>query len=118
MNRARIMTFVFVMCASMLISAHHAARACQVDEFFNTREGFLAATVPETLNTAAKYDEEGNKKDLAELLGNGSVLRLQGNVKVQVLERSVEFKMLKMKFLDKGDTYWVKEGALKPIHCN
>jgi hypothetical protein len=102
----------------MLISVHQAASACRVGEFYNTKEDSLAATTPEILNVATKDEEEGNKKDLAELLGNGSALRLKGDIKVQVLERSVEFKTLKMKFLDKGDSYWVKDGSLKQINCN
>ena len=117
MNRTK-MIFAFVICASMLISAQQAATACQVDEFYHTKEGALAATSTETLNMAIKYEEEGNKGKLAGLLGNGSVLRLKGDIKVQVVERSVEFKTLKMKFLDKGDLYWVKDGSLKQINCN
>jgi hypothetical protein len=50
---------------------------------------------------------------------SGSVLRLADDVKVQVLERSFEFKMLKIKFSDgKNHTYWVKEGSLKQLNCN
>jgi hypothetical protein len=118
MNRISKMTFAFVICALMLSSVQQAASACQVDEFYHTKEGALAATTPEVLNEAIKYEEEGNKEKLAGLLGNGSVLRLKGDSKVQVLERSVEFKTLKMKFLDKGDPYWVKDGSLKRIICN
>jgi hypothetical protein len=117
MNRTLKVIFAFAICALPLSSAHQAA-ACQVDEFYHTKEGSLAATTPQLLNEAIKYEEEGNKEKLAGLLSNGSVLRLKGDIKVRVLERSIEFKTLKMKFLDKGDLYWVKDGSLKQIVCN
>jgi hypothetical protein len=117
MNRISKKTFAFVICTLMLISVHQAASACQVDELYNTKEGSLAATTPEILNEAVKYEEEGNKDKLSLLLGNGSVQRLKGDIKVQVLERSVEFKTLKIKYLDTGDLYWVKDGSLKQIDC-
>jgi hypothetical protein len=41
-----------------------------------------------------------------------------GNLKVQVLERSFEFNMLKITFPDGKDPYWVKDGPLKQINCN
>jgi len=50
-------------------------------------------------------------------LGNGSVLRLKGDIKVRVLERSVEFKTLKIKYMDEGNIYWVKDGSLKQVNC-
>ena len=87
-------------------------------EFYNTREGSLAATDPEILNEAIKYEEGGNKEKLAALLGNLSVIRLKGDIKIQVSERSVEFKTLKIKLPDSTDTYWVKDGSLEPIKCN
>jgi hypothetical protein len=118
MNRTLKMTFGFIMCALLSISAHQAARACEVDEFYHTKEGSLAATTPEALHAAVKYEEEGNKEKLAGLLDNGSALRLKGNIKVQVLERSFESRTLKMKFLDKADPYWVMDGSLKQINCN
>jgi hypothetical protein len=118
MNGTLKMIFAFAICTLMLSSVHQAASACQVDEFFQTKEGALAATSTETLNMAVKYEEEGNKEKLAGLLGGGSVLRLKGDVKVQVVERSVESKTLKMKFLDKDNSYWVKDGSLQRIICN
>ena len=117
MNWISKMTFAFVIFALMLISVHQAALACEVDEFYNTKEGSLAATTPEILNEAVKYEEEGKKDKLAGLLGNKSVLRLKGDIKVQVLERSVESKSLKIKYLDEGNPYWVKDGSLKQINC-
>ncbi len=108
----------FAVCAVTMIAAYQFARACQVDEFFLSKENGLAASTPEILNTAIKLDEEGNKEKLAGLLGNGSVIRLKGDIKVQVLERSVEFKTLKIKLPESKDPYWVKDGSLKRINCN
>jgi len=107
-----------VVCAAMVISVNLFASACQVDEFYHTKESSLAASIPETLNTAIKFQEEGNKEMLADLMKSGTVMRLMGNLKVQVLERSFEFKMLKIKFPDGKDPYWVKDGSLKQINCN
>jgi hypothetical protein len=117
MNKISKITFAFAICALILISVYQAASACQVDEFYTTKEGSLIATTPEILNEAVKYEEVDNKDKLAELLSNGSVLRLKGNIKVQVLERSVEFKTLKIKYLNQGSLYWVKDGSLKQINC-
>jgi len=118
MNRASTLILSFMVCALMSISVHQAVLACQVDEFYSTKEGSLAATTSGILNEAIKYEEEGNKEKLAGLLGNRSVMRLKGDIKVQVLERSFEFKTLKIKFSDGKDTYWVKDGSLKQINCN
>ncbi len=108
----------FVVCVFTMTSAYQLAWACQVDEFFLSKENGLAASTPEILNTAIKLDEEGNREKLAGLLGNGSVIRLKGEIKVQVLERSVEFKMLKIKLPDNKNPYWVKDESLKRISCN
>jgi len=102
----------------MVISVHQYASACQVDEFYLTKEGALAASTQEALNAAIKFEEEGNKEKLADLMKSGAVLRLTDNIKVQVLERSVEFKTLKIKFPDGRGPYWVKDGSLKQINCN
>ena len=107
-----------VVCAAMVISVNLFASACQVDEFYHTKESSLAASTPETLNTAIKFQEEGNKEKLADLMRSGTVMRLMGNLKVQVLERSFEFNMLKITFPDGKDPYWVKDGSLKQINCN
>jgi hypothetical protein len=114
-----IKTIIFLAaCALMVIPAHQSAPACQVDEFYNTKEGALAASTPESLNAAIKLEEEGNKDKLAVLVKSGTVLRLTDNIKVQVLERSFEFKALKIKFPDARDPSWVKDGSLRQINCN
>ena len=100
--------------AVMVISASQSASACQVDDFYLTKEGALAASTQETLNAAIRFQEEGNKEKLADLITSGTVLRLTGDIKVQVLERSVEFKTLKIKFPDGKRTL---KTALKQINC-
>ncbi len=94
-----------------------AAYACQVDSFYLTKEGSLAAVTPQTLNDALASTPD-NQTKLTTLLKNGTVLRLEEGVKVQVLERSVEWKMLKIQLPDGYTTYWVKDGSLGPIDCN
>ena len=118
MNKTKKTIILIVVCAVMVISLHQSVPACQVDEFYHTREGALAASTPETLNVANRLDREGNKEKLGALVKSGTVLRLADNVKVQVLERSFEFNMLKIKFSDGREPYWVKEGSLKQINCN
>lgn len=118
MNRIIKSIIFFVVCAAMAIPVYQFASACQVDEFYHTNEGALAASTPQTLNAAITFQEEGNKEKLADLMKSGTVLRLTGNIKVQVLERSFEFKMLKITFPDGKDPYWVKDGSLKQITCN
>jgi hypothetical protein len=100
---------LLMVCAVTMISASQFAGACQVDDFFLSKENGLAASTPEILNRAIKLDE---------LLSNGSVIRLKGDIKVQVLERSIEFKTLKIELPDSKDAYWVKDGSLKRINCN
>ncbi|HUJ17223.1 MAG TPA: hypothetical protein VL197_04450 [Nitrospirota bacterium] len=118
MNRTAVTTFAFLIFGLQLMSVHQSAQACQVDEFYLTKEGPLAASTPQILNEATKYEEGGDNDKLAGLLDKGSVLRLKGDIKVQVLERSFEFKTLKIKFSDRTDPYWVKDGSLKQIICN
>ena len=118
MNRMIKTIIFFVVYALMVIPIHQSASACQVNEFYNTKEGALAASTPETLNAAIKLEEEGNKDELAVLMKSGTVLRLTDNIKVQVLERSFEFKTLKIKFPDAREPSWVKDGSLKQINCN
>jgi hypothetical protein len=118
MNRRTKTLIFFLVCAVMAIPAHQSASACQVDEFYHTKDGALAASTQEVLNAAIRFEEEGNKEKLAGLMKNGTVLRLTGNIKVQVLERSVEFKTLKITFPDERGPYWVKDGSLKQINSN
>jgi hypothetical protein len=107
-----------VVSAVTMFLVTQPALTCQVDEFYNTKEGALAASTPETLNTAIQLQEQGNKDKLASLMTSGTVLLLPENVKVQVLERSFEFKLLRIKLPNERYSYWVREGSLKQINCN
>ncbi len=105
------------MCVMLaVIFLHTSAYACQVADFYLTKEDNLAAATPEALNEALVLGQ-GNQAKLADLMQNGQILELKEGVKVQVLERSVEWKMLKMQFPEGKATYWVKDGALKQIDC-
>jgi len=117
MGMMKSITFVTIAVVVLVLSRHSAVYSCSVDNFLLTKAGSLAAATPQELNhvTSSAPDD---KAKLAELVKNGTVLELKGGVKVQVLERSFEWKMLKIKFLDDDKTYWVKDGALTPIDCN
>lgn len=118
MDNISKMTFYSIVCAMVLFLLHQAASACQVDEFYLTTEGSLAASTPENLSKASNYQEKGDQNKLATMMKDRMVTRLKGNIKVQALERSFEHRMLKIKFLDQGTPVWVKDGSLKQIKCN
>ena len=101
----------------LVLSLFSAVYACQVDDFFLTKEGSLAAVTPQELNDVLASTAD-NQAKLTDHLKAGTVLKLKEGVKVQVLERSVEWKMLKIKFPDGDAIYWVKDGSLSPIDCN
>ncbi len=100
----------------IVISLYSSVFACQVDDFLLTKEGSLAAVTPEVLNDALSK-AQGDQARLSGLLQKGTILKLREGIKVQVLERSVEWKMLKIKLPDGSATYWVKDGSLKQIDC-
>ncbi len=112
------MTFYFTVCAIVLFSLHNAAWACRVDEFYLTTEGSLGASTPQNLNEAMNYQGKADQKKLAAMIKGGTAIQLKGGIKVQALERSVEYKMIKIKFLDQETPFWVKDGSLKRINCN
>lgn len=107
-----------VVCTMLVVSVYQPVSACQVDVFYNTKDGALAASTPETLNAAIKLEEQDNTEKLAVLMKSGTVIRLTGNTRVEVLERSIEFRMLKIMFSDRKPPYWVKDGSLTQINCN
>jgi hypothetical protein len=76
--------FCFVIYAVMVISASQSASACQVDDFYLTKGGALAAFTQETLNAAIRFQEEGNKEKLADFITSGTVLRLTGDSLKQI----------------------------------
>ena len=118
MDKMSKMTFYFAVCVMLLFPLHRVAWACQVDEFYMTTDGSLGASSPENLTEASNYQGKGDQKKLDTMIKDGRVTQLKGNIKVQALERSVEYKMLKTKFLDQGTPFWVKDGSLKRINCN
>ncbi len=89
--------------------------ACQVDDCFLTTAGYLASSSPERLQEANRYMQAGNKDKLDELIYSKLVLVLKDDVKVHALEWSIERKMIKVKFEDGNDAYWVNDGALKHL---
>ncbi len=103
---------VFLLSVSLLPAAH----ACQVEDFFLTKAGNYAAATPEVLNNVLT-SLQSNQAKLAELEKQGELVKLQEGIKVQVLERSIEWKMLKIKLPEGNATFWVKDGALKPVEC-
>ncbi len=109
---APVATWVLLIVISLVSSVF----ACQVDDFLLTRGGNLAATTPEVLNDVL-VSGDTNQTKLADLMQKGILLKLTDGVKVQVLERSVEWKMLKIQLPDGKTTYWVKDGALRQIDC-
>ena len=80
-----------------------------MDEFYLTSGGHLAGITQDNLSNA----EKASPKGLATMLENKEIIRLQDNIKVQALERSVEYKMIKIRFMDSD--VWVREDALKRI---
>jgi hypothetical protein len=46
------------------------------------------------------------------LLKDGQVIRLKGGMRVQVVERSVQHRMLRFKLPGHEAPYWVLEGSL------
>jgi hypothetical protein len=107
-----------VACALMLALFSQDAPACQVDEFYLTKSGYLGATTNETLAEAVKYAEAGRQDKLSALEKSGLVVKLRENDKVQVLERSVEWRTLEIKFMNGQGPYWVKDGSLKPVELH
>ncbi|MDA8434133.1 MAG: hypothetical protein M0Z60_14400 [Nitrospiraceae bacterium] len=52
------------------------------------------------------------------MVTSGRVLKLKGDEKVQVLERSRDWKTLRIKFMNGQGTYWVREESLKRIESH
>jgi len=117
MNSITKSVLLILVCGVMVISVKPSALACQVPAFYHTREGFLAAATQETLIAARKFEGEGNQEKLADLMKSGTVRRLTANIKVPVLERSFEFKTMRIKLPGEDTTYWVKDGSLQLIDC-
>ncbi len=109
------LAFYSVVLALAITCNSRTTVACQVDDCFLTTAGYLASSSPERLQDANRYMHAGNKDKLDELINSKLVLVLKGDVKVQALEWSIERRMIKVKFEDGNDAYWVNDGALKHI---
>ncbi len=109
MNKISVGLYI-LMCMTVLL-CNQAVSACQVDEFYLTSGGHLAGTTQDNLSKAEKADPNG----LASMIENKGVIRLQDNIRVQAIERSVEYQMIKIKFPDSDVPVWVREDALKRI---
>ncbi|HEX8948619.1 MAG TPA: hypothetical protein VF790_06635 [Dissulfurispiraceae bacterium] len=107
--------FSFIGCALVFCLSYQAVLACQVDEFYLTKKGGLAASTPEELSRAIDYQAKGNQKKLAYMVKDGRVVKLRENIKVRVLERSFEHGMLKIKLSERESPFWVKDGTLKQV---
>jgi hypothetical protein len=118
MNKISTIILFSIILSITLISPRQAAWGCQVDDFYLTKGGSLAAASPERLQEAGAYEKENNKEKLDDLLKNKQVMRLEDNRRVRALERSFAMKMIKIKFEDDGDVYWVNDGALRQIRCD
>ncbi len=73
-----------------------SASACQVDEFYLTNGGNLAGTTQNNLAKAEKADPQSH----ASMIESNGIIRLQDNVRVQAVERSIEYQMIKIKLPD------------------
>lgn len=104
-----------VVFAIGLLASYQFSWACQVNEFYLTKSGYLAAITPEKLNEATAYEEKYNLESLAAMTNSGTVVKLRGDIKVRVLERSFEHGMIKIEIAGDETPYWVKDGALKQI---
>ncbi len=107
MRNTTIILLLSVACLTLWISG--TASGCQVDEFYLSNGGHLAGTTQENLSKAEKADPKG----LASMIENKGVIRLQDNIRIQAIERSVEYQMIKIKLPDQDVPLWVREDALK-----
>lgn len=108
--------YAAIFIAFSLFAQHAAVFACAVDEFYLTKEATLAGSTPEVLNEASAAVQTKQAK-LDSLISAGSIVQVKEGIKVQVTERSFEWKMLKIKLPDSMASYWVKDGSLKQIDC-
>ncbi len=105
-------TIVFYLALAVLtLWIHGSASGCQVDEYYFTNGGHLAGTTQDNLSKAERADPQS----LATMIENKVIVRLQGDVKVQAIERDIEYKMIKIKLPDSDVPLWVREEALKRI---
>ncbi len=118
MKRISVISFCFIAAVTALFSLAQVVTACQVDDFYLTKDGHIAGSTPETLKEAVNYQAKGSQEKLAGMINKGVVVRLQNNIKVQAVERSFDPPMIRIKFPDNETPFWVMEGSLKRINCN
>ena len=108
--RKTIIGFYLVL-AVLTLWVYRTSSACQVDEFYLTNGGHLAGTTQDNLGKAEKADPQS----LASMIENKGIIRLQDDIKVQAVERSIEYQMIEIKLPDSDAPVWVREDALKRI---
>ena len=116
-NKTKLSIHAFAITILLTFSFVPRVQACSVDNLLLTNDGSLAAVTPQVLNDVLAAIHNDPAK-LSDLVKNGTVLELKDGIKVEILERSVEWKMLKIKLPDSNATYWVKDGSLRPLDCN
>ncbi|MDA8422337.1 MAG: hypothetical protein M0Z89_03285 [Nitrospiraceae bacterium] len=116
MNKKTNMIVCVASAVLLVLSLHAAVYACQVDDYLIAKENTLAAATPDALN-AAVASVQADQAKLSELLRAGTIIQIKEGTKVQVKERSFDWKMLKIVLPDGTASYWVKDGALKQIDC-
>ncbi len=107
MRDTKVIFYLVLAVLTLWISG--SASACQVDEHYLTNGGHLAGTTEGNLTKAEKADPQS----LAPLIESKGIIRLQDNIKVQAVERSIEYQMIKIKLPDSDVPLWVREDALK-----
>ena len=117
MNQITKRITLFVACVVIVFSVYETASACQADEFYNSKEGALAVSIREALNEAFRFEELGNMDKLADLMKSGS-FATHGECQGSGFGEVERIKMLKIKFSDKRDPSWIKDGALNKNNCN
>jgi hypothetical protein len=55
MKRISVISFCFIAVVTALFSFAQAVTACQVDDFYLTKDGYIAGSTPETLKEAVNY---------------------------------------------------------------
>ncbi len=115
-KKTALLVYAATLSVLWALSLHGAVYACQVDEFYLTKESTLAAATPEALNSAVALAQADQAK-LNDLIKAGTVIRVKEGTKVQVKERSFERKMLKIELPAGTTSYWIHDGVLKEIDC-
>ena len=109
MRRIAVIGSYFVSIFLLSVISQGTTSACQVDQYYLTAGGHLAGVTQDALLKAEKADP----KALESMIEGKEVLRLQDDIRVEAIERSVEAKMIKIKLPHHDISVWVREDALK-----